>query len=295
MVIGNHKGGSGKSTLAMHMIIALLKAGRRVASIDLDFQQRTLTRYIENRREWAQQNNVELEIPKHRCIETLYSDDADRNDSAHVTILTAALTALQSDFDFVIIDTPGGSGYLSRIAHAMADTLVTPVNDSFVDLDVLFSMGPSSEFPPARARYAQTVAMAAEARRTLTKVHTDWIVVRNRMSPLATRSGRQIARALELMAEQGGFRTAPGLLERVVYREFFPVGLTAFDPLQEALLGVKPNISHLMARQEVRDLVARIGLLAPNEQTIQHGPTEADESNDPDLGHSPFSEIAVAR
>jgi chromosome partitioning protein len=195
----------------------------------------------------------------------------------------------------VIIDTPGGSGYLNRIAHAMADTLVTPVNDSFVDLDVLFSMGPSSDFPLTRARYAQTVAMAAEARRSLTKVHTDWIVVRNRMSPLATRSGRQVARALDLMAEQGGFRTAPGLLERVVYREFFPVGLTAFDPLQEALLGAKPNISHLMARQEVRDLVATIGLLREGEEAIQHTSAEPQESDDPDLGHSPFSEMVVAR
>src|SRR5690348_5474303 len=171
VVLGNHKGGSGKSTLAMHIVIALLKSGKRVASIDLDFQQRTLSRYIENRREWASQNGVALEIPRHRCVETLYSEDADRNDSAHVTILTAALTALQNDYEVVVIDTPGGSGHLSRVAHAMADTLVTPVNDSFVDLDVLFSTGPSPHVPLVRSRYARTVAMAAEARRNLTKLH----------------------------------------------------------------------------------------------------------------------------
>ncbi len=280
----------------MHIIIALLKAGKRVASIDLDHQQRTLTRYIENRREWANRNNVTLEIPKHRCVETFHSDDADRSDSAHVTILTATLTSFQNDYDFVIIDTPGGSGHLSRIAHAMADTLVTPVNDSFVDLDVLFSMGPSPDVPLARARYAQTVAIAAEARRKLTRLHTDWVVVRNRLSPLSTRSGRQVAQVLDQMAEQAGFRTVSGLLERVVYREFFPIGLTAFDPLQEALLGTKPNISHLMARQEVRDVVVGIGLLSPGERTIRHDHEPAEDANDPELGHSPFSELTrVAR
>jgi cellulose biosynthesis protein BcsQ len=56
VVIGNQKGGSGKSTFAMHIIIALLKAGKRVASFDLDLNQLTLTRYLGNRRQWVQKH-----------------------------------------------------------------------------------------------------------------------------------------------------------------------------------------------------------------------------------------------
>jgi chromosome partitioning protein len=53
VVLGNEKGGSGKSTIALHVAVALLKAGQRVATIDLDCRQQSFTYYIENRRAWA--------------------------------------------------------------------------------------------------------------------------------------------------------------------------------------------------------------------------------------------------
>ena len=40
VVLGNEKGGSGKSTTAFHIAVALLKAGQRVATIDLDCRQK---------------------------------------------------------------------------------------------------------------------------------------------------------------------------------------------------------------------------------------------------------------
>src|SRR5437868_11157748 len=68
VVLGNEKGGSGKSTTALHIAVALLKAGQRVATIDLDCRQQSFTRYLDNRRAWAQRTGLNLELPVHRCI-----------------------------------------------------------------------------------------------------------------------------------------------------------------------------------------------------------------------------------
>src|ERR1700752_2941695 len=68
IVLGNEKGGSGKSTTAMHVAVALLQAGQRVATIDLDSRQRSFTHYIENRRDWAKRARVELDVPAHYCV-----------------------------------------------------------------------------------------------------------------------------------------------------------------------------------------------------------------------------------
>src|SRR5271167_3462563 len=79
VVVGNQKGGSGKSTLAMHIIIALLNEGKRVASFDLDLNQQTLTRYIENRRDWAQEKHLALELPDHCSMADEAAEDMERN------------------------------------------------------------------------------------------------------------------------------------------------------------------------------------------------------------------------
>ena len=49
IVFANEKGGTGKSTTAVHTAIALAASGHRVAALDLDGRQRTMTRYLENR------------------------------------------------------------------------------------------------------------------------------------------------------------------------------------------------------------------------------------------------------
>jgi len=166
--MGNHKGGSGKSTFAMHIIIALLKAGKRVASFDLDVDQQTLTRYIENRREWANQNNFELEMRDHYPVteERLAADD--RSDSVDLSRFMSQLknSEHRHEHDYIVIDTPGGAQHLSLVAHGMADTLITPINDSLIDLDVLVRIG-SKDLEPQPSRYAKTVARAVEARRTV--------------------------------------------------------------------------------------------------------------------------------
>ena len=264
--IGNHKGGCGKSTVSMHIIVSLLKERRRVASFDLDLTQQTLTRYIENRQEWSRLHNVPLELPDHYTVAEP-SLTAPQPDATEAAVFTSTLAALPPGYDFVVIDTPSGENHLSLLAHALADTLITPINDSFVDLDVIGTMAPSSDFKPRRSRYAEMVAVASERRSSVSSRPTDWIVVRNRLPRLMSRNQRQVAEMLKVMAPELGFRVARGLSERVIFREFFPVGLTAFDPLDEARLGLKGNLAHVMARSEVRELVQDIGLL-PSEEKL---------------------------
>jgi chromosome partitioning protein len=273
VVVGNHKGGSGKSTVAMHIIVALLKAGKRIASFDLDLTQQTLTHYIENRWAWGRQNDLPLELPDHHAIASDATDRAEREESSDIAWFTAELAKIERDgaCDFIVIDTPGGSHHLSLVAHAMADTLVTPINDSLVDLDVIVTIGASRNEEPQPSRYAQTVARALEGRRSVSGRSTDWVVVRNRMATLASHNQRHVSELIEAVRGKLGFRTARGLCERLVFRELFAVGLTAFDRIEKAVLGVKPSPTNLVARLEVRDLVEQIGLLPK-----QAAPAKAD-------------------
>src|SRR3954452_4966870 len=144
VVLGNEKGGSGKSTTALHIAIALLKAGQRVATIDLDCRQQSFTRYIGNRRSWARRTGLALELPEHRCIspgETMQIAD---NEASEFQQFMDAVSAVESTFDFIVVDTPGSDSYLMRLAHSMADPLLTPINDSFLDFDVLGAVDPVS-------------------------------------------------------------------------------------------------------------------------------------------------------
>src|SRR3954463_5775275 len=258
IVLGNLKGGSGKSTLSMHIAVGLMKAGRRVATLDLDFEQRTLTRYIENRQAFAQEKELILDIPTHRDFAEGASGPTEPvNDPARIHFVRTALAAAEPGHDFIVIDTPSGVSKTNLFAHALADTVITPINDSFVDLDVI-ATSKDSAAQPALSPYTEAIRQAREARSLVTSEKLDWLVVRNRVSPLETRNERAIRDAIEEAGEQAGFRTARGLAERVIYREFFPKGLTAFDSLEASLLGVKPALSHVMARQEVRQVIALI-------------------------------------
>jgi chromosome partitioning protein len=279
VVIGNQKGGSGKSTFAMHIIVALLKAGKRVASFDLDLNQLTLTRYLGNRREWDRKHEQKLELPDHypvteeghgsilrRFISRLKKigrahnhDFIDSSAWGHSADLSQFISQLKKigrarKHDFIVIDTPGGVQHLSLIAHGMADTLITPINDSLVDLDVLVAMK-QSDLEPQPSVYAKTVWRALEARRRVSGRATDWIVVRNRLESVESSNQRQITQVLDVIRTTLSFRIARGLLERPVYREFFAAGLTVFDPVAES------SQSNLLARLDVQNLIREIGLI----------------------------------
>jgi chromosome partitioning protein len=260
VVLGNEKGGSGKSTTALHVAVALLKAGQRVATIDLDCRQQSFTRYIGNRRAWARRTGLNLELPVHRCItpgETMQIAD---NEASEFREFMAAVGAVERTFDFIVIDTPGSDSYLMRLAHAMADTLVTPINDSFLDFDVLGTVDPATYAVTGESHYATMVRDARRKRRQLDGASTDWIVVRNRLSTLGSRNKQLVAESLKDLSFRLGFRAIDGFAERIVYREFFPRGLTALDDLDEATLGTRPSMGHVTAREEVTSLLRQLKL-----------------------------------
>jgi chromosome partitioning protein len=260
IVVGNEKGGSGKSTVAMHIAIALMKAGKRVATIDLDSRQKTFTHYIESRRAWAEHIGRDLEIPNHSCLDEKANISTTDDEATEYMHLTDAVDALSPDFDFIIIDTPGHNSYLMREAHSIADTLITPLNDSFVDLDVLGTVNPESLRVTGTSHYARMVEEARRQRQDTDNVTADWIVMRNRLSNFGSRNKRLVGDGLQELSQKLNFRCIEGLAERVVFREFYARGLTALDDLDEATLGSRPTMSHMTACLEIENLLGNIRL-----------------------------------
>jgi len=260
VVLGNEKGGSGKSTTALHIAVALLKAGQRVATIDLDSRQKSFTHYIDNRRAWNERARINLEMPTHYCIPRADGNSLDANEAKEFASFSAAVSAIEHTHDVVVIDTPGSDTYLMRLAHSMADTLITPLNDSFVDFDVLGTLDQTNFTVIGESHYAEMVREARRQRRLVDGRLTDWIVVRNRLSALGSRNKRLVGDGIAELSKRMGFRSIDGFAERVVYREFFPRGLTALDDLDEQTLGARPNMSHLTAREEVIGLLNSLHL-----------------------------------
>jgi chromosome partitioning protein len=260
IVLGNEKGGSGKSTTAMHVAVALLQAGQRVATIDLDSRQKSFTHYIENRHDWAARTGIKLAVPLHYCVARGLGMRLDEVEAQEFAAFAEAVSAVEQSHDFVIIDTPGSDSYMMRLAHSMADTLITPLNDSFVDFDVLGVIDQISFEVAGVSHYAEMVREARRQRRLVDGGLTDWVVVRNRLSTLGSRNRRLVGEGVEGLSKQLGFRAIDGFAERVVYREYFPRGLTALDDLNEDTLGVRPGTSHVTARDEVKLLIDALRL-----------------------------------
>jgi chromosome partitioning protein len=260
IVVGNEKGGSGKSTVAMHIAIALIKAGQSVATIDLDTRQKSFSNYIENRRAWAKRVARDLEIPNHVCFDENVGYPSAEAEVAGCKALTDTVDALAHTHSFIVIDTPGHDGYLMRLAHSMADTLVTPLNDSFVDFDVLGTVDPETFAVIGTSHYSQMVEEARRQRQFVDHVATDWVVLRNRLSTLGSRNKRLVGEGLQELSQRLNFRCTEGLAERVIFREFYPRGLTAVDDLDVLTLGTRPTMSHVSARLEMQSLLSTIML-----------------------------------
>jgi chromosome partitioning protein len=260
IVCGNEKGGTGKSTMAMHLAVALLKSGHSAATVDLDGRQLSLTRYIENRRRWVSASGVQLVVPQHFHVPPSNRETIADAESEEFRRFSQGLADIGTGHDFVVIDTPGADSFLNRLAHRIADTLVTPMNDSFVDFDVLARIDPVSYEIIEHSQYATAVRSARRERRQADNAILDWVVVRNRMADAGSRNERKIDACLRNLSRQLGFRVAEGISERVVFREFFPIGLTALDDFDEHLLSAKPTLSHLAARQEIRQVLTALRL-----------------------------------
>jgi chromosome partitioning protein len=263
IVFGNEKGGSGKSTAAVHVAVGLARAGKRVAALDLDARQGSLSRYLAGR---------DGNLPTPPTVAITRSDlpivaDAEEDERSR---LDAAIGRFGA-YEFIVLDTPGSDSNLTRLAHARADVLVTPINDSFVDLDLLARIDPDTHRIVGPSLYSEMV-WEQRKRRALTDGQTiDWIVMRNRMGHVEGRNKRVIADILAALAKRIGFRLAPGFGERVIFRELFLKGLTLLDLGSDT--GHSMTLSHVAARQEVRSLIDAILAAPPPRSVLVRSPT----------------------
>lgn len=262
IVLGNEKGGSGKSTTAMHVIVALMKSGKKVGAVDLDIRQGSLTRYIENRKKFSEIKGKELDLPVMAEVKPSSVDSRTESQAQETANLQEALSTL-GECDFVVIDCPGANTHLSRLAHLHADTIITPLNDSFVDFDLLARIDPETNKVTGPSLYSEMV-WTARKHRAMSGVPggIDWVVMRNRLSATRARNKKTMGDKLEELSSRIGFRLARGFGDRVIYRELFPIGLTLLD-----LGGVDSPVrlstmSHVTARLEIRSLVATLNLPA---------------------------------
>jgi chromosome partitioning protein len=254
IVVGNEKGGTGKSTVSMHLIVSLLGMGLSVGSVDIDARQATLTRYIQNRKNRKDAAELGLASPEHVALPPTADREADERR------LLETIERLTATHDVVVMDTPGSDHYLSRLGHSFAHTLITPLNDSLIDLDVLARVDPESMKIIRPSHYAEMVWETKKSRAMRgEKAVVDWIVLRNRLAHLDARNKQQMEKLLADLAKRIGFRVVPGLGERVIYRSMFLEGLTLLD-LRASLPGFELNMSHVAARQELRNLVDSLGL-----------------------------------
>lgn len=253
IVLGNEKGGSGKSTTAMHVAIGLLRLGYNVGTIDLDARQGTFSRYMANRFEYSAKARIALPTPLHFPIERSRADTVIEQEEQDRDFLLMAFEELHNHADFVVIDTPGSDTFLGQLAHSYADTLITPMNDSFVDLDVLARISPDTKEIKGPSIYTRMVKEQKEIRAARDGGTIDWIVMRNRLSSLDAKNKREVGELLNLIAEKFDFRLAPGFGERVIFRELFLKGMTLLD-LKEAP-DHQMTLSAVSARQEIRELL----------------------------------------
>ncbi|MEM9967941.1 MAG: division plane positioning ATPase MipZ [Pseudomonadota bacterium] len=258
IVVGNEKGGAGKSTVSMHVATALARMGHRVTTFDLDLRQRTFSRYFENRLHYLAHAAIDLPSPSLVELPEISEYALTPGDYADDQRLSQALSTADPINDFLLIDCPGAHTRLSQMAHSLADTLITPLNDSFIDFDLLARIDSAGEKITGPSVYSEMVWKARQARAKAGLAPIDWIVVRNRLGAQRMVNKDKMARAVKDLSKRIGFRVAPGFNERVIFRELFPRGLTLLD-LKD--IGVKQlNISNIAARQELRDLIKALRL-----------------------------------
>jgi chromosome partitioning protein len=186
------------------------------------------------------------------------TNDVRANEAHEFALFAEEIGAVEHDYEFVVIDTPATDSYLMRLAHSLADTLVSPLNDSFIDVDVFSHVNHDRSQRGAVAHYADLVMEARRKRRIVDNGVIDWVMVRNRMATIASNNARQVALSVSRLATELRFRVAEGLHDRVIFRELFPIGLTALDPIEEAASGL--NNSQTAARREIEGLLEALDL-----------------------------------
>lgn len=258
IAFGNEKGGSGKSTTTMHVFVSLARRGLRVGALDLDLRQKTFFRYIDNRENFCERKGVDLLMPQRATVEASTDPNREKSWAIEGERFNAAIKSLGETCDVILIDCPGAHSNLSRLAHSRADTLVTPMNDSFVDFDLLARIDPKTFTISGPSVYAEMVWETRKLRAQIGLGPIDWVVVRNRMPLEDAANKRRVGDMLQQLSSRIGFRIANGLSERPIFREMFLSGLTLMD-LRET--GEQMDMSKIAARQEVRELMKTLNVL----------------------------------
>ncbi len=259
IVVGNEKGGAGKSTVSMHVATALARMGHKVGTLDLDLRQRTLARYFENRTTFMRRHEIDLPSPEFHELPEIDRATLPAGENIYDRRLSVAVAALEKSRDFILIDCPGSHTRLSQVAHSLADTLITPMNDSYIDFDLLAHVDGDTNKIIGPSVYSEMVWNARQLRSQAGLKPVDWVVVRNRLGAQQMHNKKKIGDALDDLARRIGFRVAPGFGERVIFRELFPRGLTLLD-LRDIGVKGQMNISNVAARQELRDLIKALDL-----------------------------------
>jgi chromosome partitioning protein len=247
IVVANEKGGVGKSTIAFHLCVALADSGLKVAVIDLDRRQQTLARALTSRAASARRLGVTLPLPKQQVLKVQSG-----------AMLCQEICRVGWESDVVVVDVAGYDSGIARRAIALADTLVTPVNNSFVDLDLLGRFHPVTLELLGPGCFAIAVNELRDARIRRGLPRLDWVVMQNRVRQGVSQNQDRIEAALESLAPQVGFRLGKGLGERVAYRELFLLGLTHLD--MRRIPGLARAKSD--ANREILALVADLAVLA---------------------------------
>lgn len=259
IVIGNEKGGSGKTTVAMHLAVGLLRLGFKVGCLDLDHRQQSLGRYFSNRQAWVDRTRVPLPMPRFGVVMPSSAELKAQAVAEERAGFDGQLAEMVETCDFVVVDCPGSDVALARHAHTVADTLVTPINDSLLDLDLLGQLDPVTWELKQAGVYSKLVWDLRQERRRAHKAGIDWLVTRSRLSALADRNKKKMAEVLPKMQKILGFRLAEGFGERVIYRYLFLWGLTVLD-LRQSGIDMELTKSHEAARAEVTALLANLWL-----------------------------------
>ena len=273
ILLGSEKGGTGKSTTAMHLIVALMKFGYTVGAIDLDARQATLSRYLDNRRAFTRRSAQDLTMPLYRRVERSTATVQEARDLDDRRRLARTFGAM-AHCDFIVIDTPGSDTYLARLVHLHADVVVTPMNDSFLDLDVLAEIDLENREVLAPGIYTRLIWRQNNHRAGLGRPPLRWIVVRNRLTHINDRNKVEVAALLAQLAKQFDFRLTPGFGERVIFRELFREGRTLLDGPEEAV-AASDTPSHQSAYWEILTLLEAIGFFSGMRSATRKRPSAA--------------------
>ena len=270
IVIGNEKGGAGKTTTSMHLISSLLHLGFQVSSVDADCRQKSLSRYLENRINYSKKHGIELKAPKHFILEEAAGHKLNENkdqDRDQLSKLIKEEGSSAKKCDFLVIDTPGSNTHLSTYAHSIADTIITPINDSFLDLDVIARIEADSLKIIKPSFYAQAIWEQKMEKAKASKGEINWLVIRNRLSSLDAKNKQRMSEVLEKLSSRLGFKVAVGFNERVIYRELFLHGLTLLD-IKPGISDITLSMSHIAAKQELNKLLRQINLPKLNDALV---------------------------